>query len=142
MEWNWRFATIAGVIVAFGFGFFAAGYYYSEKPATTEWGRAYMVSEVTGMDVKNPMGEEFGRIDDYVIDTNGRIPFSILSFGEKSVAVPFGALKYDQEGKHLVLDFSRDRLDSAPAFDKSALHDRAWAEETYRFFGQAPYWTE
>jgi hypothetical protein len=143
MDWKyWKFPTFAGVIVAFVAGFYASWLYYYEKPAKIEWGRAYTVSEVTGIDVRNPMGEGFGTIEDYVFDTNGRIAFSILSYGEKIVAIPFGTMNYDREGKHLVFDITQEKLDAAPAFDKGSLADRHWVEEAYKYFGQTPYWTD
>jgi hypothetical protein len=131
---------IIGLIVCFGLGFLAASIYYSGK-GETSWGRSYAVSEMVGTGVTNPQGEEFAKVNDFVIDTNGRVPFTVLSYGEKLVAIPFETLTYSTEGKYLVLDFSREKLDSAPAFDKSVLADRKWVEDTYRHFGQAPYWT-
>ena len=136
-----KIAAIVGLVIAFAVGVFVGGVYYSGK-SNTEWGRAYTVSEVVGVEVKSPQGEDFGKINDYVIDTNGRIPFAILSYGEKSVAIPFGTLTYSSEGKHLVLNLSKEKLDSAPAFDKSALTNRTWVEDTYKYFGQAPYWSD
>jgi hypothetical protein len=132
---------IIGLVVCFGLGFLVASIYYSGK-GETNWERAYTVSEMIGMGVMNPQGEEFGRVNDFVIDTNGRVPFTVLSYGEKLVAIPFETLTYSTEGKQLVLDLAREKLDSAPAFDKSVLADRKWAEDTYKRFGQAPYWNE
>ncbi len=135
-------AMIIGLIVCFGLGFLAASAYYSGKEEQVSWGRAYVTSEVLGTEVKNPQGDDYGRISDLVIDTNGRVPFVILAYGEKSVAIPFGALSYNREGKYLVFNFEKEKLDSAPAFDKSQLANRTWVEENYKRFGQAPYWSE
>jgi hypothetical protein len=133
---------IIGLIACFGLGFLVASiYYYSEK-GEASWGRAYTVSEMIGTGVMNPQGKEFGKVNDFVIDTNGKVPFTVLSYGEKLLAIPFGTLTYSPEGKHLVLDLASEKLDSAPAFDKSGLADRKWVEDAYRHFGQAPYWTE
>jgi hypothetical protein len=132
---------IIGLVVCFGLGFLVAGIYYSGK-GETSWGRAYTVREIIGTGVMNPQGEEFGKVNDYVIDTNGRVPFAVLSYSEKLVAIPFETLTYSTEGKHLVLDLAREKLDSAPAFDESALADRKWVEDAYKHFGLAPYWTE
>jgi hypothetical protein len=132
--------VIIGLVVAFGIGILVGGFYQSGK--APEWGRAYTVSEAVGIEVRSPQGEDFGKITDYVIDTNGRIPFAVLMHGEKPIAVPFGALTYNTEGKDLVLNLSKEKLDSAPVFDKSALANRTWVEETYHYFGQAPYWTD
>jgi hypothetical protein len=131
---------IIGLFVCFGLGFLVAGIYYPGE-GERSWARAYTVSETIGTGVMNPQGEEFGKVNDFVIDTNGRVPFAVLSYGEKLVAIPFETLTYSTEGKHLVLDLSRERLDSAPAFDKSVLADRKWVEDAYRHFGQIPYWT-
>lgn len=133
--------TMIGLIVCFGLGFLA-GSLYIEKPGPVNWGRAYEVSEIVGTYVKNMQGEEYGKIRDIVVDTNGRVPLAVLSYGEKSVAIPFGALTYNREGNYLVLDLTRRILDSAPAFDKSQLANRTWVEDNYRRFGQVPYWTE
>jgi hypothetical protein len=132
---------ILGFVVFFVFGFLVASIYYSGK-GETSWGRAYPVSEMIGTGVTNPQGEEFGKVSDFVIDTHGRVPFAVMSYGEKSVAIPFGMLTYSTEGKHLVLDFVREKLDSAPAFDKSVLASGKSVEDTYKHYGQAPYWTE
>jgi hypothetical protein len=100
------------------------------------------VSDLIGTSVKNLLGEEYGKVSDIVVDTNGRVHFAVLSYGEKSVAIPFGTLMFDTAQNYLVLDLSRKMLDSAPAFDKSQLANRAWVEDYYRRFGQVPYWTE
>jgi hypothetical protein len=137
-----KIAMIIGLVVCFGLGFLAASGFYSSKEEQVSWGRAYVTSEVVGTEVKNRQGDDYGKISDLVIDTNGRVPFAVLAYGEKSVAVPFGSLTYNREGKHLVLNFEKERLDSAPSFDKSQLANRTWVEENYKHFGEAPYWTE
>ena len=137
-----KVVIIIGLIVCFGLGFLAASAYHSGKAEQVSWDRAYITSEVIGTEVKNPQGEDYGKISDLVVDTNGRVPFAILAYGEKSVAIPFGSLKYHREGKHLVLNFEKEKLDSAPSFDKSQLANRTWVEDNYKHFGQAPYWTE
>ena len=132
---------IIGLIVCFGLGFLAASLYYSGKGGTT-WGRAYAVSDIMGSMVKSPQGEEFGKVDDFVIDTNGRVAFGVITYGDKEVAVPFSGLKYDPEAKHLVLDTTKEKLDSAQAFDKAMIENREAVEGIYKHFGQSPYWTE
>jgi hypothetical protein len=92
--------------------------------------------------------EYLGRVRDFVIDTNGRVTFVVLAhggffgIGEKRVAVPFSALSYDIEKGYLVLDISRDKFESTPAFEKANLKDGKWAEDIYQYFGQHPYWSE
>jgi hypothetical protein len=132
---------IIGLIVSFGLGLLAANLYYSGKGETT-WGTAYAVSDIMGSMVKNPLGEEFGKVEDFVIDTNGRVAFGVISYGDKNIAIPFSGFKYDHEGKRLVLDTRKEKLDSAQAFDKSMLENRESVEGIYKHFGQSPFWTE
>jgi len=123
---------------------------YASEPMLRGWHRSYQTSEVMGSVVMNHEGKYLGRVKDFVFDQDGRVTFAIIGFGkywkvigEDSVAVPFGALAYDPEGKHLVVDISWERFQSAPRFSKNELMmDRRREEEVYRYFGQQPYWTE
>ncbi len=116
-------------------------------PAMSGWQRPYEASEILGTHMMNRQGEDLGRISNLVLDTRGRVSFVILAhggflrIGEKLTPVPFGALSYDTE-KHLVLDITREKLESAPVFSRKTLGDLQWAKEVYRYFGQQPYWTE
>jgi hypothetical protein len=137
-----KFAWVVGAVIFFCLGFLGATIYHYERPATGGWGEAYIMSEMVGTVVKNPQGDEFGRITDYVFDSKGRVPFAVLSYGEKSVAIPFATMVYNEEGKYFSFSLPKERLDTAPAFDERALANRTWVEDIYRHFGQAPYWTE
>jgi sporulation protein YlmC with PRC-barrel domain len=139
--------SLCALIVALSLGLAAANVLAAE-PMAPSWGKAYIFDQINRMVVKNPQGEVLGRIQDVVIDSQGHVPFAVinhggyLGMGGKLVAVPFGALSFDAMGKHLVLNATKEKLDSAPVFKTSNLADQKWAEDTYRFFGQQPYWTE
>jgi len=90
--------------------------------------------------VKNLQGEELGKIADFVMNSQGMIPFVILSHKEKSVLVPYAALSVDQTGSFFVLDVSEEKLASAPLFEEDSI-SQSQAEEIYRYFGLHPYWT-
>jgi hypothetical protein len=137
-----RIWTVIGAVVVFFVGFLVASVYQSARLPEEKFGRAYEVSEIVGMQVKSPEGEEWAKINDVVVDTSGHVAFTLLSYGDKLVAVPFGTLSYNREGKHLVLNTTRDRLESAPAYEKGVMADRKKAEGIYRHFGQQPYWYE
>ena len=117
-------------------------------PVTHGWSRPHEVTEILGDRVMNPQGKNLGRINDLVFDREGRVSFVVLGYGgflrigEKLVAIPFGALSYQENEKHLVLDITPERLDAAPVFNRKTLGDLQWADEVYRYFGQQPYWTE
>ena len=92
------------------------------------------------IEVKNFQGERLGEIGDFVMDSQGRIPFVMLSHGGKMIIIPYSALSIG--GNSFVLDASEEKLASAPAIgEKEGSIDQAKAEEIYRYFGQNPYWT-
>jgi hypothetical protein len=66
-----------------------------------------------------------------------------VGMGGKLIAFPFEALSFDPKGPCFVLNASKEKMRSAPAFLRSTdLASRKWAEESYRFFGLQPYWTD
>jgi sporulation protein YlmC with PRC-barrel domain len=128
--------------------------YYGQPPYWTEAGMhplasqdIYRGSQLIGAEVQGFYGEGAGRVDDFVIDSsNGRIAFVGLSNvegrGDAMVAVPFSALSRTED-QAFALDFGRDRLAAAPGFhDYAEVGNRTWAEDSYRFYGIQPYWTE
>jgi len=67
----------------------------------------------------------------------------ILGMGDKLFAIPWGALTLDTDRKCFVLDVPKDRLQSAPGFDKDrwpAMADASWASQVYAYYNQPPYW--
>ena len=120
----------------------------SSEPRVPIRGKADRYNQIVGRSVKNQQGEEMGKINDLVIDSQGHVPLALLThggfwgMGGKLVAVPLSALNFDQKGKDIVLNSTQEKLDSAPAFKMSDLSHKEWPQEIYRFFGQNPYWTE
>ena len=109
--------------------------------------RHYRLSSLTGMQVRNPSGEELGTIDDYVIDMeSGRISYVALSFGgflglgDKLFAIPFNAmtLHHDADNNYyFVLAVPKESLEKAPGFDKEKwpnVADPKWSEDIDRYY--------
>ena len=109
--------------------------------------RHYRLSSLTGMQVRNPSGEELGTIDDYVIDMEtGRISYVALSFGgflglgDKLFAIPFNAmtLHHDADNNYyFVLAVPKENLEKAPGFDKEHwpnVADPKWSEEIDHYY--------
>jgi uncharacterized protein YrrD len=145
MKKQMHFAVLISVI---SLGLLAATA-YAGGPMTKGDYQAFDMNATLGSLVKNPQGDYLGRIDDYVFDSEGRITFAVLSYGGwwrmvggKHIAIPFDAFSYEAKDRQFVLDATREQLDTAPVFDKKFVGDRKWAEDTYRFFGRQPYWTE
>lgn len=94
--------------------------------------------------VKNPQGEDLGKIEDIVIDSaSGRIAYVVIESDDKLFAVPWQSFAPSATGTELVLNISKDKLKSAPGFSKNSWPDMAnpqWGTEVHRYYGQQPYW--
>ncbi len=107
-------------------------------------------STLKGNAVKNLAGESLGTIEEFMIELEtGRIGYCVLSFGgvlgigDKLFAIPYKAMTLDTVTHTFTLDISKERLESAPGFDKGAwpdMTDRAWGERIYGFYDVQPYW--
>ncbi len=100
------------------------------------------VAKILGTDVKNKQGESLGEVQDLVFNKDGRISYAVLSFGgflglgEKYFALPWESLVPSTDGT-FVLDVDKERLSSAPGFDKTNwpnLADPSWSAEVDRFY--------
>src|SRR5579872_7610478 len=103
---------------------------------------------IEGMVVKNPEGQDLGKVEDVVVDmATGKVRYAAVAFGgflgvgDKLFAVPFHALKveYDAKGKtsHFVANINKKTLEGAKGFDKKDWPDFAdpkFSEENDRHF--------
>jgi len=122
--------------------------HYGSMPQPT--GRAIKVSDLFGTRVDNQQSERLGDIQDLVLDLSAaRIMYAVLGtartlgLGERSLAIPSGALTASTDQKRLVLDIDKDRLTTAPGFDQRSWQstlDPTQTEEIYSYYGQQPYW--
>ncbi|SEL18853.1 PRC-barrel domain-containing protein [Roseateles sp. YR242] len=109
--------------------------------------RDIRASKLIGKEVRNPQNQKLGEIRDLILDVNNEvIHYAILSFGgamgvgDKLFAFPLTAFQYNGTQEHLVLDINKEKLRSAPGFEKSRWPD--WAQPDYameieRYFGAA-----
>jgi sporulation protein YlmC with PRC-barrel domain len=79
---------------------------------------------LVGRGVVNVKGEDLGRIEEFVIDPDrGHIEYAVLSFGElfgpgeKFFAVPWEALRIDDDRGHLIMDVEKETLEEGQGFD-------------------------
>ena len=114
--------------------------------------RVMSADTLSGDRVRNPQGEDLGKIQDIMIDVpTGRVAYAVLSFGgvlglgDKLFAIPWGSLTLDEDEKCFVLDADKELLKAAPGFDKDNWPDMAdpnWRTQIYSYYGAKPYWDE
>jgi hypothetical protein len=104
-------------------------------------------SGLIGTKVKDAQGKGIGKIEDLMVDENGRVRYAVLSFGgllgigEKHFALPWNAMMFerDRDGHvdAVVLDVTRDRLEKAPSFARDGwpdAGDRTWRDDVTRYW--------
>lgn len=106
---------------------------------------------LVGNDVYNNDNEDIGDIKEIMLDmASGKVCYAVLSFGsflgmgEKLFAVPWKALVLDTKNKRFVLNVAKDRLKSAPGFDKENwpnMADESWAKGIHTYYGTKPHVT-
>jgi sporulation protein YlmC with PRC-barrel domain len=125
-----------------------------EEFMTTSSGHtsAILASRVKGTAVYDGSGDKIGTVEDVVLDkTSNRIMFAALGFGgvlgmgEKYCPVPWSLLNYDENKGGYVVPLSKDRLESAPAYDLKDLtkHDGSLGdirEQTYSYYNVNRDW--
>jgi len=102
-----------------------------------------------GDSVVNAAEEDLGDIKEIMLDMQtGQVAYAVLAFGgflgvgEKLFAVPWQALHLDTVNKRFVLNIDKDRLKTAPGFDKDAwpdMSDLSWASGIHSFYGTDPH---
>ncbi|MCX6904810.1 MAG: PRC-barrel domain-containing protein [Verrucomicrobia bacterium] len=121
----------------------------AEPPSHPNYGQVQHETLIIGLPATDSENQKLGIVQDLALDVeNGRVVEVIvasggfLGLGQRTVAVPPGALTLDSEGRILHLNVDKEKFKAAPEFAMSK-----WAEhcqsprvaETYRYFGQVPY---
>jgi hypothetical protein len=101
-----------------------------------------------GDSVVNGVEEDLGDIKEIMLDMNtGQVAYAVLAFGgflgmgEKLFAVPWQALHLDTVNHRFVLNVEKERLKTAPGFNKDAWPDMSdvnWANQIHAFYGTDP----
>jgi len=123
----------------------------SSTPSTRHAIRRVLgTTTLTGANVRNPAGENLGRIEDIMIDlAAGRIVYAVLSFGglfgigNKFFILPWSALSFDSPRNEFILDIKREVLEKGPGFDKDTwpdFTDPSYGADIHRHYGKTPYW--
>jgi sporulation protein YlmC with PRC-barrel domain len=99
---------------------------FGTRPVTSTLTKANKASNIIGMDVRNQQNEKLGDIKDLVLDLHtGRIAYAVLSvggflgIGDKYIAVPPSEFTTAPDGKSLILNADKARIEGAPGFAKN-----------------------
>ena len=83
-------------------------------------------STLIGASVKNPQGENLGKIDELVIDLQqAQVKTAVVSMGgllgigSKYVAVPWSEVKSSDDGKTVIIAKAKEELENAPEWKKT-----------------------
>jgi sporulation protein YlmC with PRC-barrel domain len=120
-------------------------------PKTVEKYGVALASKLIGESVVNLQNEDLGKIHELVIDAkSGRMAYAVLSFGgflgmgTKLFAMPWSAFTFADKENKLVLNVDKEKLKSAPGFEKDAnwpnFADRTWGASIHSYYGYKPYW--
>jgi hypothetical protein len=102
--------------------------------------------ELIGMNVRDAVGKDAGKIEDLLLDPNGEIAYAVISFGglfgigDKLFAVPWPSLMMDREHKAVLLAVNKETLERAPSFTKDKWPDRydqTWSENVNKAWSDA-----
>jgi sporulation protein YlmC with PRC-barrel domain len=106
-------------------------------------------TSLAGDKVTNADGEDLGKVEELMIDLeSGRLAYAVLSFGAgflhsgKLFAIPWASLAVDQKNKQLILNVTREMLETAEGFDKDHwpdMADPAFMNSTYSHYGIKPW---
>jgi len=122
-------------------------------PATTaqkQHRRVLSAATLANDRVRNVAGEDLGRVEEIMIDIpTGTVAYVVLSFGgflgmgDKLFAVPWSALRIDEDAHQFIFDVERSVLENAPGFDKDKWPDFAdsdFGKQIHHHYGRTPYW--
>lgn len=119
-------------------------------PTSSGHTSAIRVSRVLGTHVQDPAGEKIGEVEDVILDKqSNEVMFAVLSFGgflgiaEKYHPVPWASLKYDENRKAYVVNYSKEQLQAAPAgsVDELTQNDGLnFRDRTYAYYKAERYW--
>jgi sporulation protein YlmC with PRC-barrel domain len=112
----------------------------------------WLASDLIGMKVVSQQGDSLGKIEDVVVHPGGEPSYAVLSFGgwlgigDKLFAMPWSVLKTVEadttkkdSARSLVLPLDKEKLKSAPGFDKKSWPTMAnadWTKDVDAFYAK------
>jgi sporulation protein YlmC with PRC-barrel domain len=80
--------------------------------------------KLAGLEVDGVDGEKLGKVEGFVLDVNSGRPYHVVVgaghwFKHKHFLLPIGHVAFDENGRKLTADITKDRVERFPGFDKA-----------------------
>src|SRR4051812_2305691 len=80
-------------------------------------------AKLAGLEVDGVDGEKLGKLEGVIVDVNSGRPYHAVVgaghwFKHKHFLLPVGHVTFDEHGKKLVADITKDRVERFPGFDR------------------------
>ena len=123
----------------------------STDASMRETTRLISSDKVEGTTVRRSNGDKVGTIEHVMLDKlSGRVAYAVMSFGgflglgEEYYALPWSALRYNENLDAYELNVTDDQLRNAPPassdFFETGATDRQWEDNIHQHYRAAPYW--
>jgi sporulation protein YlmC with PRC-barrel domain len=106
--------------------------------------RQIRASKLIGVNVSSKDGDNFGQVQDLVIDPKtGQIQFALVGqgfmagAGHQMIPVPWEAVNVRSE-REFALNIDKKKLESAPAWNQSEMEQPDYTVRIYRFYELEP----
>lgn len=103
--------------------------------------------DIRGRTVRDPHGEDLGKVDDLLVDTDaGKIRFlrvesgGVLGIGATHVFIPVEAVT--EVGEEIRINQSAGKVAGAPRYDPEVVEASAtdYYDQVYGYYGYPPFW--
>ncbi|QBR84728.1 PRC-barrel domain containing protein [Legionella israelensis] len=111
-------------------------------------GKVVKSQDVVGTCVKNPQGENLGKVEEVILDKlQGSVSYVVLSFGgfmgmgDKLFAMPWEIFSYDENEDCFIINTDKEKLKQSEGFDKNQWPDiesTQWSQRIHNYYGTHP----
>jgi sporulation protein YlmC with PRC-barrel domain len=103
--------------------------------------------EFIGTDVKNPKGENIGKVKSVKLNKHtGEVAYVVLSFGgwfhtelgDKVFAMPWEIFSYNEDKECFVINVDKEKLKESPGYDEKNPPDMSnpqWEKSLHSYYG-------
>lgn len=116
----------------------------SEGQRDISSGPLVRATQLIGKALQNPQNQRIGNIENLVIDiASGKVNYAVaatggvMGVGEKLHAIPWQALNYSTNRQALMLDANKEKLETAPSFERDHWPDMSapsWQGQVDRYY--------